>query len=101
MNRVLACFGGVVLIHNHPASKPPSYRDVHTVSIYPSIIASVVVGHDGSCWWVAAESVVATVLDGLYNELKDRYGDYAEAKALRIALENSQVRKQLEWRRLR
>lgn len=102
MARVEACREGVVLIHNHPASKPPSYQDVHTAASYSAIVASIVLGHDGSVWWVSvSDAELADKLVALYNELKDDLGDYAEVKALKILLEEDKTSTKLDWRRLR
>lgn len=102
MARIETCSEGVVLVHNHPASKPPSYRDVHTAAIYPCIRGSVVIGHDGSVWWVSVDdAIVAVRLESLDNNYKDSLGDFAEVKALSIALEDRVLRKLLKLRRLR
>lgn len=102
MARVEACREGVVLIHNHPASKPPSYQDAHTAASYSAIVASIVLGHDGSVWWVSvSDAELADKLVALYNELKDDLGGYAEVKALKILLEEDKTSTKLDWRRLR
>ena len=102
MERVLDCRDGVILVHNHPAGKPPSYRDVYTAASYPCIRASVVVGHDGGVWWVSVASAdVASSLEARYNELKDSLGAYAEVKALRMLLEDAAKRNVIDWRCLR
>lgn len=49
--------GQVVVIHNHPNSGPPSYGDVVTASRNDSIAGSIVIGHDGSVWFVSAEDL--------------------------------------------
>ena len=100
--KVKACREGVVLIHNHPASKPPSYQDVHTAALYSAIVASIVLGHDGSVWWGSvSDAELADKLVAHYNELKDDLGDYAEVKALKILLEENKTSKKLDWRGLR
>lgn len=102
MARVEACREGVVLIHNHPASKPPSYQDVHTAASFSAVDASIVLGHDGSVWWVSVSNArIADALESNYNKLKDDLGDYAEVKALKIVLEENMASKRLDWRRLR
>lgn len=100
--KVEACGNGVLIIHNHPASKPPSYRDVITAASYSSIAASVVVGHDGSLWYVSvADENIATSLVDYYNDLKDNKGDLAEALALHAMLKDNERHRLFEWRRLR
>ena len=99
---VQACRDGVVLVHNHPASKPPSYRDVHTAATYSCVRASVVVGHDGSVWWISVDdAVVAVRLESHYNDYKDDLGDFAEVKALNEVLDDRKLDRLLKVRRLR
>lgn len=91
-----------MLIHNHPASKPPSYRDVLTAASFSAVVALIVLGHDGSVWWVSVRDVeLAVKLVAHYNELKDQLGDYAEIKALKIMIEENGTSKKFDWRRLR
>ncbi|WP_080802011.1 hypothetical protein [Arabiibacter massiliensis] len=102
LERALACPDGVILVHNHPASKPPSYRDVHTAASYSCIVASVIVGHDASVWWVAVRDVgIASKLESHYNDFKDVMGDYAEVKALRMVLNDPKAKKSFDWRCMR
>ena len=96
---------GVVLIHNHPASVPPSFRDLMTAATEKSVRASIVVGHDGSVWFISipedAAPSIAAYLERAYNSLADRYGDYAEIRAVNELLEKNKSRDLFEFRRLR
>lgn len=42
--------GGVVLIHNHPMSSPPSWTDIRTVAENDWVRSSVVACHDGTIY---------------------------------------------------
>ena len=102
MRKVESCADRVVIVHNHPASKPPSFRDVHTVAMHDRIAASVVAGYDGSLWYVVVDdATVAVGLASLYNDFKDSKGDFAEVKALDALLEDRKMRKLFKLRRLR
>lgn len=99
---VLKCQDGVVIVHNHPASKPPSYRDLITAARNGCVAASVVVGHDGSVWYVSADNPeVADRLEGYYNGYKDFVGDFAEVRAVDALLASNKGRRSINWRRLR
>lgn len=58
--------GGVVLLHNHPASGPPSATDICTLAKHEWARASVIVCHDGAIYLprVLREGVVEA-----YNEI--------------------------------
>lgn len=91
----------VVLIHNHPRSYQPSYRDVLTATQYEAIRASIVVGHDGSVWYFSvSDSSIAARLEESYNLLKCSLGDAAETAAL-IRLLKVENGKSIDWRQLR
>lgn len=101
MAKIMGQEDGVVLIHNHPMSLPPSYRDVLTTAENPRVEASLVVGHDGSLWYFSVKDhSVAESLEELYNSAKDARGNRAEYFALKT-LQESSSKKVLDWRRLR
>lgn len=101
MAKVEACPHKVVLIHNHPKSIQPSYRDVMTAAESPDVAGSVVVGHDGSVWYFSVtDPAVAERLERAYNSLKDFLADAAESAAVRMLIE-SENGKAIDWRRLR
>lgn len=80
---IQACPHGLITIHNHPHNLAPSYPDVMTASKNPTVFASVVIGHDGSMWYVSAPSEhVAGELRRLYNRFKNDLGDRVEIYAL-------------------
>ncbi len=100
IRKIRGCANGVVTIHNHPGSMQPSYRDVVTAAENDEIKASVIVGHDGSVWYVAVDDPsVAGRLTAGYNALKDSLGDMAEHYALRNLLDKGC--KMIDWRKLR
>lgn len=79
---------GVVSIHNHPNSLPPSYRDLIALASFDILKSSVVVGHDGSVWFVSiTNGMVAEILEARYNSLKDELAEYAEVKAVEWLLD--------------
>lgn len=101
IKKIQKCTDRVVTIHNHPGSRPPSYRDLMTLAENQEISASLVVGHDGSLWYMAVNNpIIAERLERTYNSLKDLFADAAESMAARrlVELENG---KSLDWRRLR
>ena len=102
MGKIRKCCAGVITIHNHPGGFPPSYRDLFTASSYSFVKGSVVVGHDGSVWFIAVESeVVVDMLAERYNSLKETYADFAEIKAAEWLIEQNKLHRLFEFRRLR
>ena len=72
--RVVSTEGGVVLLHNHPASTRPSWEDLRIVAANDFVKASLVLCHDGTVYAVSgtsAELVEAydDILMGLNDEL--------------------------------
>ncbi len=99
--KIRQCSGGVVTIHNHPGSKQPSFRDVVTAAENAEVRASIVVGHDGSVWYVSVnDPSVADQLLAAYNESKAYLGEFAEQAALKTMLEDDKSNL-IDWRRLR
>lgn len=99
--KIRDCDNGVVTIHNHPGSKQPSFRDVLTAAENEEVRASIVVGHDGSVWYVSvSDPSVADQLLAAHNDGKDYLGDIAETVALRNVLKQDNG-KLVDWRRLR
>lgn len=101
VDKIWACENGVVLIHNHPMSFQPSFRDVMTAAEHVVVVASIVIGHDGSVWYVAVDdSAIAGKLAEAYNGYKDHLGDFAESAALRAVVKRDNG-KHVDWRRMR
>lgn len=97
-----ACPHGVVLIHNHPRSADPSYTDIVTAAKQPSVKASVVLGHDGSVWYLSIDDAgVADRLESYYNALKGIYGRYAKGMAVDDLLTYNDDHHIFEWKELR
>ena len=89
------------MIHNHPHSAIPSFRDVLTASENRMVAGSIVLGHDSSIWYVAAPTKsVANELTSLYNQLKDDLGDRVESRVLGKLIERAR-KVGLTWMRLR
>lgn len=93
--------GTVITIHNHPHSLPPSFNDVITASQNRMIAGSIILGHDGSVWYIACASTkAASVLKRAYNALKDAHGEKAEVIALSNMVKRSK-KEGLTWMQLR
>ncbi|BAK45422.1 hypothetical protein [Eggerthella sp. YY7918] len=102
MWRVQKCPDRVTIVHNHPSSRPPSYRDVYTAAKEEKISASIIVGHDGSLWYISiGDANIAHQLESAYNARKDYYGNFAENKALDMLLKENETHNLFIWRRLR
>lgn len=101
VDKIRACENSIVLIHNHPMSFQPSFRDVMTAAEHAIVVASIVIGHDGSVWYVAVDDpAIAGELADAYNEYRDYLGDFAESAALR-AVVRKDGGKHVDWRRMR
>ena len=60
--------GGVIIMHNHPASTRPSYKDLRSVAANDFVKASLVLCHDGSVYAISGTSdqlirAYATIMD--------------------------------------
>jgi len=101
VEKIRQCPHGIMTIHNHPSSKQPSFRDVVTAAENNEIRGSIVVGHDGSVWYVSVSNPsVADQLFAAYNDGKDYLGDIAETVALRRVLDKDHDNA-IDWRRMR
>lgn len=98
---VLSCENGVLLLHNHPASTQPSFTDVMTAATYERVRGGVVVGHDGSVWYYAAEGLDVSLAEALWRSLRASHGDRADAEVLKELLRVGGKRRLIEMRRLR
>lgn len=99
---IRACPNGAVMIHNHPSSTRPSITDVITAASESSVKGSVVVGHDGSVWYVSVDNpFVAGLASDLYNQTKQESGDRGGIIALDKLLEENDRHKLFTWRRMR
>lgn len=93
--------GQVIVIHNHPHSGPPSYGDVVTASRNDSIAGSIVIGHDGSVWFVSADgAAIAEKLERAYNATKEELGDNAQLFALDMMIKRAR-KEGFVWEHLR
>lgn len=102
--RVMSAEGGVVLLHNHPASTRPSWRDLLSVAAHDFVRASLVLCHDGTVYAVSgtsAEFVEAyeDILMGLNDELR---GELPDEQIKMRALDELYKRNEAEkWMRIR
>ena len=60
--------GGVVLVHNHPASGRPSFPDIEAVAANGFVRGSVVACHDGTMYYLQSDH---GSLRKIYNQLRD------------------------------
>lgn len=81
--KAYACPDTLILIHNHPHSLSPSYRDAMAAATNDAVSGSVVVGHDGSVWYMGGlTKKIADRLERAYNAVADELGERAEIVAL-------------------
>lgn len=74
VDKIWACENGVVLIHNHPMSFQPSFRDVMTAAEHVVVVASVVIGQMDGLVRGSGRPHAGKYADA-YNEIKDSLGD--------------------------
>lgn len=99
---VATCPDRLVLIHNHPGSTRPSIRDVITAADEEAVAGSVVVGHDGSVWFVSVDDpTIAALAGGLYNRSKQDFGERGGILAMDQLLKLNDKHRLFTWRRLR
>lgn len=97
-----ACSDRLVLIHNHPGSTRPSIRDVITAAEEEAVAGSVVVGHDGSVWFVSVDDpTIAAIAEGLYNQARQDFGERGGILAMDQLLKLNDKHRLFTWRRLR
>lgn len=56
IDRINSVEEGVVLLHNHPNSTPPSWADIRNVALNRNIKASVISCHDGTVWEITCDN---------------------------------------------
>lgn len=94
---IMKCPNKVVLIHNHPSSTQPSFRDILEASSMPKIAAIMVAGHDSSLWYVACTKQTGLALQKSYDKLRDRLGDRARPASVALARDKGMM----DWRELK
>lgn len=68
--RAASTDGGVVVLHNHPASTRPSWADLKSVAAHDFVRASLVLCHDGTVYVISGTSSQLIVE---YNDILDKY----------------------------
>ena len=68
--RAASTDGGVVVLHNHPASTRPSWADLKSVAAHDFVRASLVLCHDGTIYVISGTSSQLIVE---YNDILDKY----------------------------
>lgn len=100
--KIRSCPNGAVVIHNHPSGTRPSITDVITAASESSIKGSVIVGHDGSVWFVSVDNPsIADLARGLYNRAKQELGSRGAVVALDRLLKENGKHELFTWRRVR
>lgn len=70
--------GPIVIIHNHPAGRRPSFQDILTAFKTEKVAASVVAGHNGELHWIYdfdRSLPIEHLYDTVYNKNKDITND--------------------------
>lgn len=96
--------GGVVLLHNHPASTRPSWEDLRSVAANDFVKASLVLCHDGTVYVVSGTSSQFVKVHGdILKQCKDRFGGTLSQERIEmIALDELYKRNETEkWMRIR
>lgn len=83
--KVMATEGGVVLLHNHPASTRPSWEDLRSVAANDFVKASLVLCHDGTVYAISGTSTrLIKAHDGILKELRARLGGSLPDERIRM-----------------
>lgn len=94
---IMKCPNKVVLIHNHPSSTQPSFRDILEASSMPKIAAIMVAGHDSILWYVACTKQTGPALQKSYDKLRDHLSDRARPASVALARDKGTM----GWRKLK
>ena len=104
--RVASTDGGVVIMHNHPASTRPSWPDLMSVAANDFVRASLVLCHDGSVYVISGtSSQLVSEYNGIIVECETRFGgmvsnERIQMMALDVLYERNEAEKWLRIRRL-
>lgn len=96
--------GGVVVLHNHPASTRPSWADLKSVAAHDFVRASLVLCHDGTVYAISGTSPqLITAYHGILSECRAKYaGSLPEESIEMRALDELYRRNEVErWLRIR
>lgn len=104
--RAASTDGGVVIMHNHPASTRPSWADLKSVAANEFVRASLVLCHDGSVYVISGtSSQLVSEYNGIIVECETRFGgmvsnERIQMMALDVLYERNEAEKWLRIRRL-
>ena len=102
--RAASTDGGVVIMHNHPASTRPSWADLKSVAANEFVRASLVLCHDGTVYLVSGTSpqLIATY-EAILKKLRDQLGGTIPDEPVKMrALDELYGRNEVErWLRIR
>nr|DAH31010.1 MAG TPA: minor capsid protein [Caudoviricetes sp.] len=102
--RAASTDGGVVIMHNHPASTRPSWADLKSVAANEFVRASLVLCHDGTVYLVSGTSpqLIATY-EAILKKLRDQLGGTIPDELVKMrALDELYGRNEVErWLRIR
>lgn len=104
--RAASTDGGVVIVHNHPASTRPSWADLKSVAANEFVRASLVLCHDGTVYVVSGTSPqLIAAYEGILDKLRDQLGgtvpdELVKMRALDEVYERNEDERWLRIRRL-
>ena len=104
--RAASTDGGVVVLHNHPASTRPSWADLKSVAAHDFVRASLVLCHDGTIYAISGTSPqLIKAYHGILSECRAKYAgslpeESIEMKALDELYRRNEVERWLRIRRL-
>lgn len=104
--RAASADGGVVVLHNHPASTRPSWADLKSVAAHDFVRASLVLCHDGTVYVISGtSSQLIKAYHGILSECRAKYAgslpeESIEMKALDELYRRNEVERWLRIRRL-
>lgn len=102
--RAASTDGGVVVLHNHPASTRPSWADLKSVAAHDFVRASLVLCHDGTIYAISGTSPqLIRAYHGILSECRAKYaGSLPEESIEMRALDELYRRNEVErWLRIR
>lgn len=102
--RAASTDGGVVVLHNHPASTRPSWADLKSVAAHDFVRASLVLCHDGTIYAISGTSPqLIKAYHGILSECRAKYaGSLPEESIEMRALDELYRRNEVErWLRIR
>lgn len=102
--RAASTDGGVVILHNHPASTRPSFADLKSVAANEFVKSSLVLCHDGTVYAVSGTSTeFVRNYEGILDELRAEFGENLPDERIKMkALDELYRRNEVErWLRVK